>query len=71
MNWKLESAKMFGYLAFPVVCFITFNHPKFYQSALEDSYNQNINYEALQKFQSWRKEQDKLDMERLVKDLEK
>lgn len=36
-GWRLESAKMLGYLFFPIGAFIWFNHPTFYERSLRQT----------------------------------
>lgn len=55
-GWRLESAKMLGYLMFPISAFVCFNHPTFYQQALGKTMeimSNDINLESLAKFQQF------------------
>lgn len=54
MGWQLESAKMLGYLAFPVVAFVYFNHPVFYEQSLRqtmENMSKDINLDNLEQFE--------------------
>lgn len=49
-GWRLESAKMVGYLVFPIGAFVWFNHPVFYEYALKqtmENVSKDINLDHL------------------------
>lgn len=53
-GWRLESAKMLGYLVFPIGAFVYFNHPAFYEQSLKrtmETMSRDINLENLAKFE--------------------
>lgn len=53
-GWRLESAKMVGYLVFPIGAFVWFNHPVFYEYSLKQSMenvSKDINLDKLAEFQ--------------------
>lgn len=53
-GWRLESFKMFGYLAFPVAAFVMFNHPAFYERSLRQTMeimSKDINLEHLEQYE--------------------
>lgn len=53
-GWRLESFKMFGYLAFPVAAFVMFNHPKFYERSLRQTMeivSKDINLDHLEQYE--------------------
>lgn len=53
-GWRLESLKMFGYLAFPVAAFVMFNHPKFYEYSLRQTMeivSKDINLDYLERYE--------------------
>lgn len=65
-SWRLEAGKMVGYLTFPIVAFIMFNHPKFYEYSLRqtmENVSKDINLEDLGRYQKLisKKEVDNLD----------
>ena len=56
-SWRLESAKMLAYLAFPIVAFVCFNHPVFYERSLRqtmENMSKDINLENLERFEKMR-----------------
>lgn len=53
-GWRLESAKMLGYLIFPIAAFVYFNHPAFYERSLRqtmENMSKDINLENLERFE--------------------
>lgn len=53
-GWRLESAKMLGYLAFPIGAFMWFNHPVFYEYALKqtlENVSKDINLDNIAELQ--------------------
>lgn len=53
-GWRLESAKMFVYLVFPIGAFVYFNHPNFYERSLRqtmENMSKDINLDNLAQFE--------------------
>lgn len=74
MNWKLESFKIAGYLAFPVICFVIFNHPYFYESALDENYkkiSESIDFETFRELKQKKAEDDAKKLKDYISNLEK
>lgn len=73
-RWTFEVAKMFMYLGFPVVCFLTFNNPLFYENALQKALEKDmkhINLETLIKLQESTEESQQESLDKLIKEIEK
>lgn len=50
-GWRLESAKMLGYLIFPIAVFVYINHPEVYERSLRqtmENMSKDINLENLE-----------------------
>jgi formate/nitrite transporter FocA (FNT family) len=72
-GWRLESAKMLGYLVFPIGVFIYFNSPLFYEQTMRhtmEKVSTDINLENLAKFENLNSKEEIDKLNYLIKELD-